>query len=164
MNNLPARIDPEEAVIGRPTPTARRLVEVSALRWADVVDSADGDGMLTTVRRSKTNPDGEVKDVRFVKDGVARALRLLRAATSPEPGDPCGAAVGADDRVAIHGRSHAPASVLSMRLEPLRQPAAQDCFGDEGHEAAQEQSCGGQEHQGERHLAGGQHRLSDVRP
>ena len=34
MNNLPARIDPEEAAIGRPTPTARRLVEVSALRWA----------------------------------------------------------------------------------------------------------------------------------
>ena len=43
--------------------------------------------MLITVRRSKTNSDGEVKDVRFVKDGVARALRLLRAATSPEPGD-----------------------------------------------------------------------------
>ena len=29
MNNLPARIDPEEAAIGRPTPTARRLVEAS---------------------------------------------------------------------------------------------------------------------------------------
>ena len=84
---MPARIDPEEAAIGRPTPTARCLVEVSALRWADVADSAAGDGMLLTVRRSKTNPDGEVKDVRFVKDGVARALRLLRAATSPEPGD-----------------------------------------------------------------------------
>ena len=25
--------------------------------------------------------------MRFVKDGVARALRTLRAATSPEPGD-----------------------------------------------------------------------------
>ena len=35
--------------------------------------------------------------------------------------------------------------------------------GDEVHEAAQEQPCGGQEHQDERHLAGGQHRLSDVR-
>ena len=35
----------------------------------------------------KTNLDGEVKDVRFVKDGAARAVRLLRAATSPEPGD-----------------------------------------------------------------------------
>ena len=64
-----------------------RRSEVRALHWADVVDSADGDGMLVTVRRSKTNPEGEVNDVRFVKDGVARALRTLRAATNPEAGD-----------------------------------------------------------------------------
>ena len=31
-----------------------RRSEVSALRWADVADSTDGDGMLVTVRRSKT--------------------------------------------------------------------------------------------------------------
>ena len=64
-----------------------RRSEVSALRWADVVDSTDGDGVLVTVRRSKTNQEGEVNDVRFVKDGVARALRMLRAAMSPEPSD-----------------------------------------------------------------------------
>ena len=64
-----------------------RRSEVSALRWADVVESTDGDGMLITVRRSKTNQEGEVNDVRYVKDGVARALRTLRAATSPKPGD-----------------------------------------------------------------------------
>ena len=29
MNDSPARIDPEEAAIGRPTQTARRLVEAS---------------------------------------------------------------------------------------------------------------------------------------
>ena len=29
MNGSPARIDPEEAAIGRPTATARRLVEAS---------------------------------------------------------------------------------------------------------------------------------------
>ena len=29
MNDWPARIDPEEAAIGRPTQTARRLVETS---------------------------------------------------------------------------------------------------------------------------------------
>ena len=29
MNDWPARIDPEEAAIGQPTPTARRLVEAS---------------------------------------------------------------------------------------------------------------------------------------
>ena len=30
-----------------------RRSEVSALRWADIVDSTDGDGILVTVRRSK---------------------------------------------------------------------------------------------------------------
>ena len=64
-----------------------RRSEVSALRWADVVDATDGDGILVTVRRSKTNPEGEVNDARFVKDGVARALRTLRAATGPELDD-----------------------------------------------------------------------------
>ena len=49
--------------------------------------STDGAGFLVTVRRSKTNQEGEVNDVRFVKDGVARALRTLRASTSPEPSD-----------------------------------------------------------------------------
>ena len=46
-----------------------------------------------------------MNDVRFVKDGVARALRTLRAATSPEPRDRVVPFVGADDRVAVHGRS-----------------------------------------------------------
>ena len=64
-----------------------RRSEVSALRWADIADSPGGHGMLVTVRRSKTNQEGDVNDVRFVKDGVARAIRTLRAATSPEPGD-----------------------------------------------------------------------------
>ena len=64
-----------------------RRSEVSALRWADVADSTDGDGILVTVRRSKTNQEGETKDVRFVKDGVARARRTLQADTSPEPDD-----------------------------------------------------------------------------
>ena len=64
-----------------------RRSEVSALRWADLVESTDGDGMLVTVRRSKTNQEGDVNDVRFVKDGVARAIRTLRAATNPESGD-----------------------------------------------------------------------------
>jgi len=53
------------------------------LRWADVVDSADGNAMLVTVRRGKTNQEG---DVRLVKDGVARAIRTLRAATSSGAG------------------------------------------------------------------------------
>ena len=65
-----------------------RRSEVSALRWADGADAADGDGILVTVRRrSKTNQEGETRDVRFVKDGVARALRTLRAAAGPVPED-----------------------------------------------------------------------------
>ena len=39
-----------------------RRSEVSALRWADVVDSTDGDGILVTVRRSKTNLEGDLND------------------------------------------------------------------------------------------------------
>ena len=36
---------------------------------------------------SAMNQEGDVKDVRFVKGGGARAIRTLRAATCPEPGD-----------------------------------------------------------------------------
>ena len=64
-----------------------RRSEVSALRWADGAEAADGDGVLVTVRRGKTNQEGETRDVRFVKDGVARALRTLRAAAGPVPED-----------------------------------------------------------------------------
>ena len=42
---------------------------------------------LVTVRRSKTNQEGETRDVRFVKGGVARAIRTLREATAPKPDD-----------------------------------------------------------------------------
>ena len=52
-----------------------RRSEVAALRWADIDDATDGDGVLVTVHRGKTNQEGETRDVRFVKSGVARALR-----------------------------------------------------------------------------------------
>ena len=64
-----------------------RRSEVSALRWAEVAAAAAGDGMLVTVRRGKTNPEGEARDVRFVKGAVARALQTLRSASSPAPED-----------------------------------------------------------------------------
>ena len=60
---------------------------MSALRWAEVAAAAAGDGMLVTVRRGKTNPEGEARDVRFVKGAVARALQTLRSASSPAPED-----------------------------------------------------------------------------
>ena len=82
-----------------------RRSEVSALRWADVADSTDGNGMLVTVRRGKTSPEGEVNDdVRFVKE--RRRPRPPDAARRHESGAgrPRGAVVRADDRVALHGR------------------------------------------------------------
>ena len=42
---------------------------------------------MVTVRRSKTNQEGETTDVRFVKGDVARAIRTLRAAATPGPTD-----------------------------------------------------------------------------
>ena len=84
-----------------------RRSEVSALRWADVADAADRDGVLVTVRRGKTNQEGERRDVRFVKDGVARALRTLRAAAGPVPegaGGPGRAALAADGGAAVRRR------------------------------------------------------------
>ena len=57
-----------------------RRSEVAALRWADVTDATDGDGVLVTVRTSKTNPEGDAADVRYLKNGAANAIRTLRAA------------------------------------------------------------------------------------
>ena len=64
-----------------------RRSEVSALRWADVADAGDADGILVTVRRSKTNQVGETSDVRYLKNGPARTVRALRAAAAPAPAD-----------------------------------------------------------------------------
>ena len=107
-----------------------RRSEVNTLRWADVVDATDGDGVLVTVRRSKTNQEGETNDIRFVKDGVARAIRTLRAAMSPESGDrvvPLSAqmiglrftavaqAAGVESRVTAHSGRVGLASELTSR-------------------------------------------------
>ena len=108
-----------------------RRSEVSALRWSDLVDAEHaGDGILVAVRRSKTNPEGETRDVRFVKDGVARAIRALRAATNPGPGDrvvplspqmvglrfaAAAKAAGLDRRVTAHSGRVGLASELTSR-------------------------------------------------
>ena len=57
-----------------------RRSEVAALRWADVTDARDGEGVLLTVRTSKTNQEGDAADVRYLKNGPAKAIRTLRAA------------------------------------------------------------------------------------
>ena len=38
------------------------------------------DGVLLTVRTSKTNQEGDAADVRYLKNGAAKAIRTLRAA------------------------------------------------------------------------------------
>ena len=57
-----------------------RRSEVSALEWRDVADASDGDGVLITVRTSKTNQEGDTADVRYLKNGAAKAIRTVRAA------------------------------------------------------------------------------------
>ena len=59
-----------------------RRSEVSALEWRDVSDASDGDGVLLTVRTSKTNQEGDAADVRYLKNGAAKAIRTLRAAAA----------------------------------------------------------------------------------
>ena len=56
-----------------------RRSEVAAVRWADVTDARDGDGVLLTVRTSKTNQEGDAADVRYLKNGGAKAIRTVRA-------------------------------------------------------------------------------------
>ena len=62
----------------------RRRSEVSALEWRDVADASDGDGLLLTVRTSKTNQEGNAADVRYLKNGAAQAIRTLRAADADD--------------------------------------------------------------------------------
>ena len=64
-----------------------RRSEVSALEWRDVSDASDGDGVLLTVRTSKTNQEGDAADVRYLKNGAAKAIRTLRAAAAAAPAD-----------------------------------------------------------------------------
>ncbi len=64
-----------------------RRSEVSTLHWADI-DAADVDMVLVTVRRGKTNQEGETKGVRFVRGGVARAIWTLSGRGEPGADEP----------------------------------------------------------------------------
>ena len=55
-----------------------RRSEAAALTWADVSLATDADGLLVRLRHSKTNQEGERADVRFLKNGPARAVWALR--------------------------------------------------------------------------------------
>ena len=71
-----------------------RRSEVAALRWADVTDATDGDGVLVTVRTSKTNQEGDAADVRYLKNGAAKAIRTLRAAAAAAAAAPTDRVIG----------------------------------------------------------------------
>ena len=57
----------------------RRSEVERACAGRDVTDARDGDGVLLTVRTSKTNHEGDAADVRYLKNGPAHAIRTLRA-------------------------------------------------------------------------------------
>ena len=86
----PGRRDRRAAVYGRDAAVGSRRPW-----WADVADA--GDGILVTVRRSKTNQDGETNDVRYLKNGAARSRY-------PGGSRPRGAARAADNRATVFGR------------------------------------------------------------
>ena len=76
--------------------------DAAALAWQDVTDATGGDGVLLTIRQSKTNQDGDAGDVRFLKNDAAMAVRALRAARS---GDLAALVVDRLDEIAVRIRS-----------------------------------------------------------
>ena len=58
-----------------------RRSEVSAVEWRDVTDATDGAGVLVAVRQSKTNPDGDTADLRYLKHGAACCLVIPSPST-----------------------------------------------------------------------------------
>ena len=64
-----------------------------------------------------------MNDVRFVKDGVARALRTLRAATSPEPADRVGS-------LSPQMIAESPAAEAAREIERLLGADATQTLGD----------------------------------
>ena len=67
-------------VVPDPDSAEESIAPTGALEWRDVSDARDGDGVLLTVRTSKTNQEGDAADVRYLKNGAAKAIRTLRAA------------------------------------------------------------------------------------
>ena len=68
----------DKVIVGLLFQGGLRRSEAAALTWADITDATDGAGVLVHVRQSKTNQEGERRDVRFLKNGCAFAVRRLR--------------------------------------------------------------------------------------
>ena len=72
------RATEDRAIVGLLFHAGLRRSEVAALEARDV--SATAGGAIVQVRKSKANQDGSAADVRFVKNGYAKALLTLAAA------------------------------------------------------------------------------------
>lgn len=70
-----------------------RRSEIAALRWRDVEEAGDGEGLLVDVVVSKTNQEGERRDLRYLKGDCADAVRALRGAAAADPSGVSGAAL-----------------------------------------------------------------------
>ena len=82
-----------------------RRSEVAAVRWADVTDATDGDGVLVTVRTSKTNHEGDTADVRYLKNGGgARGPHHSRRPSRRRPHGSGGRVVAGADSAPLHRR------------------------------------------------------------
>ena len=73
----------DKAIAGLLFQGGLRRSEAAALTWADVRKSADGRGLLVTIRRSKTDQDGTAADVRYLKS----AAIAVWAVRPPAPAD-----------------------------------------------------------------------------
>ena len=82
-----------------------RRSEVSALEWRDVSDASDGDGVLLTVRTSKTNQEGDAADVRYLKNGAAQWPGRARVRTDGARRVHHGSHAGRQLENRPHGRS-----------------------------------------------------------
>ena len=74
----------DKAIAGLLFQGGMRRSEAAALRWGDVQRATDGAGVRVRVRTSKTDQTGERADVRYLKNGAARAVWALRG---PAPAD-----------------------------------------------------------------------------
>ncbi len=70
--------DQDAAIVALLFMGGMRRSEVASLTWGDIEEVGDG-GLLINVRTSKSNPDGLHRDVRYLKDGFAQAVRNIRS-------------------------------------------------------------------------------------
>lgn len=72
-----------------------RRSEAAALTWRDVELASDGTGVRVRIGRSKTDQEGTATDVRYLKEGAARAVLELRPASPDTDGPVLGGLNGA---------------------------------------------------------------------